>query len=168
MKAPACGSRNAKIFLSEEAEDDGLRIFSVQTTSPGFPGYETPLEIVNAGRTKAPGCPAHLSVGSASKCATTVARVAGEDSPGAQEWVFEDAGKSKDGNRLVFIFSEVSKRLVCVSARCKYICFAMLTVFPAPPHRPETAARSATWAPAPPSAKTQRYRSTQRRMIALG
>ena len=114
MKAPACGTADTRPFLSNANETTGLRIFSVQTTHPTFP-VGKPLALVNAGRTRGAGCPAHLSASSASNCAETAAQHAGATGPGAQQWVLEDAGRSVEGDRLVVISLAVSGWLMCTA-----------------------------------------------------
>ena len=179
MKAPVCGSADTRNFLSNtpEPRGTGLRIFNVQATGRDFP-LGVPVAIVNSGRTKTPGCLAHLAVGSASDCSNLVAKEAGANSPGAQQWVMQNVGKSNDGTQLVVIYSAVSGRLVRTglaslqvsaaaeahtAASLKYPC---PLVFPPLPCRPGRAARSATWAPAPPTATMQRYRSSRWMMPA--
>lgn len=112
MRAPACASGNPWLSLSNANELTGLRIFSVQSPTVAFP-MGLPRAIVNFGRTKAPSCSAHLSVGSVSACANTVVKVGGLNSPGAQQWVFEDAGKSGTGVQLVFVHLSVGWIAVC-------------------------------------------------------
>ena len=112
MKAASCGSADSVPTLTTVADNTGLRIFSVQSPTVAFP-MGLPRAIVNFGRTKAPSCSAHLSVGSVSACANTVVKVGGLNSPGAQQWVFEDAGKSGTGAQLVFVHLSVGWIAVC-------------------------------------------------------
>ena len=105
MRAPSCGSVDLRPTLSSLSDGSGLRIFSVQSSSAAIP-TSSPLAILSVGRTK-DACPAHLSVGSASACANGAVRQGGANSPGAQQWVLEDAGKSATGAQLVYIYSAV-------------------------------------------------------------
>jgi hypothetical protein len=105
MRAPSCGSVDLRPTLSSLSDGSGLRIFSVQSSSAAIP-TSSPLAILSVGRTK-DACPAHLSVGSASACANGAVRQGGANSPGAQQWVLEDAGKSAAGAQLVYIYSAV-------------------------------------------------------------
>ena len=106
MKAPACGSADLRPVLSNVSTNSGLRIFSLQSSSNAIP-LGSPLAIISLGRTTG-ACPAHLSVGSASACSNTALQQGGANSPGAQQWVLEDAGKSATGAQLFYIYSAVS------------------------------------------------------------
>ena len=107
MKMPSCKTADLWPILSNASEITGLRIFSVKWSTTTLP-MGVPLALTNLGRIKG-SCAEHLSLGGAASCSDSVPQLAGPSSPGARQWVFEDAGKSADGGRLVRIYSAVSR-----------------------------------------------------------
>ena len=106
MKAPPCGTADPMPFLSSIAELNGPRIFTVQASGAAIP-MGSPLAVLSFSRTKG-ACPAYLSLGSASTCSNALAQMGSANSPGAQQWVLEDAGKTSAGAQLVVVYSAVS------------------------------------------------------------